>query len=805
MLVSYKWLQDFLKLDEDPYQLSEKITRTGVEVANVKHPQAGLKKLVVGHIIDCTPIKGTHLNLTHVDVGDEEPRQIVCGAPNVAAGEDVIVALPGARIADNIKIKKGKLRGYESNGMICGLQEIGFADSVVPEKYADGIFLFPTNADLQPGQEVFDLLGMDDYIFDFDITPNRADTLSMEGAAYEVGAIIDESVKIEDVTLKADGSDWTNQLKVQVDSKLAPKFYLRKITNVNVGASPLWLQTRLWNAGIRPINNVVDVTNYVMLLTGQPLHTYDARAFESGQLIVRTAKAGEKLTLLNEREVELNPNDIVITNGDQPVMMAGVMGGLNSEIKDDTTDVILEAAIFDPTLVRKAALRHANRTEASSRYEKGVNYDATMRALNMAALLLRNDAAGTIAEGIITGSDKKPEAITVKTTVSYINKVLGTEISLSEMLHIFKRLDFKVEVAGEDLAVDIPARRWDISIPADLVEEVGRLYGYDNIKSTEPILPETRGGYSQTEEIIRRIKSVVQGQGLTEAISYSLTSSEKAVTYTKTPQPLVKVQMPLNSNRSTLRQNLLTGLIDATAYNMARKQNQLALYEQGRVYDFAGNTYNEHEHLAALYAGNVYWDNWQHENEQIDFYYVKGQLMNLLLAIGIDLNQVEYKAEPIAGMHPTRTAGIYIKGHYVGLIGMISHEITSANKAMNGNEIYGYELDLDKIIPIIINPKTISQAAPKFPAIDRDLSVLIDQKVTNQEISDLIKTNGGKYLVKLRVIDTYQGSHVAQEKKSITYRLTFLNREDTLTDEVVTKAMSTIIDCLQDKLKAEIR
>ena len=805
MLVSYKWLQDFLELNKDPYQLGEKITRTGVEVADVKHPKEGLKKLVVGHILDCTPVEGTHLNVTHVDVGDEEPHQIVCGAPNVAAGEDVIVALPGARIADNIKIKKGKLRGYESNGMICGLQEIGFADSVVPEKYVDGIFLFPTDADLHPGQEVFELLGMDDYIFDFDITPNRADTLSMEGAAYEVGAIIDEPVKVEDVALKADGPDWTDQLKVQVDSKLAPKFYLRKIKNVKIGDSPLWMQTRLWNAGIRPINNVVDVTNYVMLLTGQPLHTYDARAFESGQLVVRKATAGEKLTLLNDHEVDLDPNDIVITNGDQPVMMAGVMGGLNSEIKEDTTDVILEAAIFDPTLVRKAALRHANRTEASSRYEKGVNYDATMRALNMAALLLRNDADGTIAEGIITGSDKKQESVTVRTTVSYINKVLGTEISSSEMLNLFKRLNFNVEVAGKDLVVDIPARRWDISIPADLVEEVGRLYGYDNIKSTQPVLPETRGGYSQTEDVIRRIKSVVQGQGLIEAISYSLTSSEKAVTYTKTPQPLVKVQMPLNSSRSTLRQNLLTGLIDAAAYNMARKQNQLTLYEQGRVYDFAGDTYNEHEHLAALYSGNVYWDNWQHENEQIDFYFVKGQLANLLLAIGIDLNQVEYKAETISGMHPTRTAGIYIKGHYVGLIGMISHEITNVNKAMNGNEIYGYELNLDEIIPLIINPKTISKAAPKFPAVDRDLSVLIDQEVTNQEIEDLIKANSGKYLIKLRVIDTYKGSHIAQDKKSIAYRLTFLNRKNTLTDEVVTKAMTAITDCLQDKLKAEIR
>ena len=366
MLVSYNWLQDFLNLDQEPHALAEKITRTGVEIADVKHPEEGLKKLVVGKVIDCEGVEGTHLHLTHVDVGEDEPLQIVCGAPNVAAGELVIVALHGARIAGNEKIKKGKIRGIESYGMICGLQEIGFSDSVVPEEFADGIYVFPEDADVKPGQDVYEALGMDDYILDFDITPNRADTLGMEGAAYEVGAIVDQKPKIGDVVLKEDGPDWTSSLEANVDEKLAPKFYLRKLTGVKIQPSPLWMQRRLWNAGIRPINNVVDVTNYVMLLTGQPMHAYDAKTFETGKLEVRLANKGEKLTLLNEKEVELDPRDIIITDGEKPVMMAGVMGGLNSEITSETTDVILESAIFDPTLVRKSALRHANRTEAST-------------------------------------------------------------------------------------------------------------------------------------------------------------------------------------------------------------------------------------------------------------------------------------------------------------------------------------------------------------------------------------------------------------------------------------------------------
>lgn len=806
MLVSYNWLKDFLDLDgQDPYELAEEITRSGVEIPDRIHPMDGLKKLVVGRVLDCEGVEGTHLHLTHVDVGEDEPLQIVCGAPNVAAGEDVIVALHGARIAGNEKIKKGKIRGMESYGMICGLQEIGFSDSVVPQEFVDGIYVFPADAEVKPGQDVYEALGMDDYILNFDITPNRADTLGMEGAAYEVGAIIDQKPKVEEkVVLKEDGPAWTDSLDVKVDEKLAPKFYLRKLENVKIQDSPLWLQRRLWNAGIRPINNVVDVTNYIMLLTGQPMHAYDAKTFANGKFEVRLANKGEKLTLLNEKEVDLDPKDIIITDGKKPVMMAGVMGGLDSEITSETTDVILESAIFDPTLVRKAALRHANRTEASSRYEKGVNWDATEKAINMAALLLRNDADATVDEGILKATDQKREPVVVKTTASYLNKVLGTKLSVDEIVKIFDRLCFKVDVDGDNLAVHVPNRRWDISIPADLVEEVGRLYGYDNLESTQPVLPETNGGYSEKEEMMRRMKAIVEGQGLMEAISYSLTSPEKAVRYTKDPKELVEVKSPLNSSRSAMRENLMTGLVDAASYNFARKQTQLALFEQGRTYDHDGGKFNEHEHLAAIYSGNTFAENWQHLTQKVDFYFVKGQLTNLFNAIGIDPEKVVYEAKGIKGMHPTRTAGIYIDKQYVGMIGMIAHAVTIADKALRGSELYGYEIDLDTIIPMLTKGVT-AVPAPKFPAIQRDLSLLVDKPVTNQEIENVIESNAGKYLVDLKVIDVYEGSHIAAGKKSISYNLTFLNREDTLTDDVVNNAMDKVVAALENDLAIKVR
>lgn len=806
MLVSYNWLKDFLDLDgQDPYELAEEITRSGVEIPDRVHPMDGLKKLVVGRVLDCEGVEGTHLHLTHVDVGEDEPLQIVCGAPNVAAGEDVIVALHGARIAGNEKIKKGKIRGMESYGMICGLQEIGFSDSVVPQEFVDGIYVFPADAEVKPGQDVYEALGMDDYILNFDITPNRADTLGMEGAAYEVGAIIDQKPKVEEkVVLKEDGPAWTDSLDVKVDEKLAPKFYLRKLENVKIQDSPLWLQRRLWNAGIRPINNVVDVTNYIMLLTGQPMHAYDAKTFANGKFEVRLANKGEKLTLLNEKEVDLDPKDIIITDGKKPVMMAGVMGGLDSEITSETTDVILESAIFDPTLVRKAALRHANRTEASSRYEKGVNWDATEKAINMTALLLRNDADATVDEGILKATDQKREPVVVKTTASYLNKVLGTKLSVDEIVKIFDRLCFKVDVDGDNLAVHVPNRRWDISIPADLVEEVGRLYGYDNLESTQPVLPETHGGYSEKEEMMRRMKAIVEGQGLMEAISYSLTSPEKAVRYTRDPKELVEVKSPLNSSRSAMRENLMTGLVDAASYNFARKQTQLALFEQGRTYDHDGGKFNEHEHLAAIYSGNTFAENWQHLTQKVDFYFVKGQLTNLLNAIGIDPEKVVYEAKGIKGMHPTRTAGIYIDKQYVGMIGMIAHAVTIADKALRGSELYGYEIDLDTIIPMLTKGVT-AVPAPKFPAIQRDLSLLVDKPVTNQEIENVIKSNAGKYLTELKVIDVYAGAHIDVGKKSIAYNLTFLNRKDTLTDDVVNNAMDKIVAALENDLAIKVR
>lgn len=805
MLVSYKWLQDFLDLTVEPHDLAEKITRSGIEIASTVHPEQGMKKVVVGHILSCEPVEGTHLNKTLVDVGEENPHQIVCGAPNVAAGQDVVVALPGARIAGNVKIGKSKLRGIESDGMICGLQELGFSDAVVPKEYVDGIYVF-NDPDLKPGMDALAALGMDDYILDFDITPNRADTSSMEGAAWEVGAITGQKPTIEPISLSEGGPEWTSDLQVSVDEKLAPKYYLRKITDVKISQSPLWLQTRLWNAGIRPINNIVDATNYAMLLTGQPLHAYDAATFNKGQLEVRLAKPGEKLQLLNDKDIELTSQDIVITDGEKPVTLAGVMGGKNSEVTDNTTEVLLESAVFDAALVRKSALRHDNRSDSSARFEKGVNWDNVQKALDLAALIMRNHGDATINNGEIKASDKQRATVKITTTYYRINKVLGTNLASDEINSIFDRLGFTVEAADQQLTVTVPNRRWDIFIDADLIEEVGRIYGYDNLPSTQPVLFETSGGYDEEETKVRHLRNLVEAQGLTETINYSLTSELKATLFKLDKKPIVSVNWPLNSSRTSLRETLLSGLLDTVAYNFSRKQTDLQLFEQGRVFDQENGQYHEYEHLAAVYTGTVAQDNWQHLNEAVDFYYVKGHLEALFSQVGLDQAKIDFRAETVPGMHATRTAAIYVNDQYVGFIGQVG-SLTSRqifDKSFKNRDVYAYELNLTKLLPLITKG-TKAQPAPKYPAIERDLSILVDKDISNDQIEAVIKANAGQYLYQIQVIDEYEGIQIGSDKRSLAYKLTFLNLKDTLTDEVVTSAMASIQSALTDKLSAQIR
>ena len=523
MKVSYDWLNEYLDLDVEPRDLAEKIARTSVDINDVYSLSDGLKKLVVGKVETCEPHPDSdHLHVCSVNVGEEEPLQIVCGAPNVAAGQKVIVALNGARIANNQKIKRGKIRGIESNGMLCALQEIGFSDRIAPKAYEAGIYILPDDA--KPGESVFSYLGMDDTIIDTDVTPNRGDMLSIYGNVNDIAAFYNLKPHFKEVAVEENDDQATADLiNAEIsDNKIAPTYKLRVIKGVQIQDSPLWLQIRLWNSGIRPINNVVDVTNYVLLKYGQPLHSYDYDKLPNHDISVRHARAGEKFVTLDDEEQALNENDIVVVSGDQPVALAGTMGGQATAVSGDTTTVALEAAIFDSVMVRKQARRLDLHSESSMRFERGINPATVETALNEAAQLIAQLAGGTVTKGIVTGSEKPAEDKNIELSLAKINHVLGTDLKMEDVTSVFDRLAFPNKLTSNDtVLVTVPARRWDISLPADLYEEVARIYGYDNLPESLPVMTRNHGGLSPRQRFIRATRHDFEGMGLNQAISYS--------------------------------------------------------------------------------------------------------------------------------------------------------------------------------------------------------------------------------------------------------------------------------------------
>ena len=805
MNVSYKWLSEYLNLDSiTPEELAEKLSRTGIEVEDVTIPQEGLKKIVVGHALSVVHHPDSdHSHICQVDIGEEEPSQIVCGAPNIAAGQKIIVALPGSRITGNKKIKKSKMRGEVSNGMVCSLEELGYSDKVIPKKYADGIYVLPEDA--VPGEEVFSYLAMDDAILDLSVTANRADALSMRGVAHEVAAVYDLEPSFKEVVLTEDSTDKVEDyMSVSVeDTTDAPIYTIRVIKDIKVKESPMWLQTKLMNAGIRPLNNIVDITNYILLEYGQPLHAFDYDQLNSKEILVRRAKENEELVTLDEEERTLTSNNIVITDGQKPVALAGVMGGLDSHITDDTVTVALEAALFEPISVRKTAKELNLRSESSSRFEKGINLATLQQASEHAAALMAELGEGTVVSGVASVDTAEVKDSVVKTTLGKINRSLGTAISAEEIEKIFHQLGFGVTISNEEVTVVVPPRRWDIHIEADLIEEVARIYGYDRLPSTLPTTESLPGGLTTKQRLVRHTRRFLEDAGLAQAISYVLTTPEKASRFMMRESDMTQLEMPMSEERSTLRMNLISGLLDDVQYNLSHNNQHAALYETGRVFykDPTQTLPIEEEHLAGVITGSLGEKDWQGEGEEVDFYVLKGILGELMTTYGL-VGEVEYQQDTNrSDMHPGRTATILLNGEEIGFIGQI-HPVTA--KELDINETYAFELNLDAIVQAE-KEATVYRGIPKYPGMTRDVALLVDDTVTNQQIVDVILEKGGKYLKHVRLFDLYQGEHIAPGKKSMAYTLAYLNPEATLQEEEVTKAFEEVKEAIVTQLNAEIR
>ena len=804
MKVSYKWLKEYLDLsDVTPDELAEKMSRTGIEVDDVIYPGKGLSKIVVGETLSVVDHPDSdHLHVCQVNIGTEEPIQIVCGAPNVAAGQKVIVALHGARITGNAKIKKGKMRGQESNGMICSLAELGYSESVVSKKYADGIFVLPAEA--VPGTEVVDLLELDDAILDIDITPNRADALSMRGSAYEVAAIYNKALKFPEAPVSEKTGSVTDYIKVTVeDTNDAPAYHIQVIKDVKIAESPLWLQNKLMNGGIRPINNVVDITNYILLEYGQPLHAFDYDQIGSKEIIVRRAKENETMTTLDGVERTLDTDNIVITNGTAPIALAGVMGGLDSEITDGTVTVALEAALFNPVLIRKTAGKFNLRSESSSRFEKGINVATIRTAGEHAAELIHELAGGTIVAGTASVDTVEVKDTEVVITLEKINRSLGTAISSGEVTAIFNQLGFASTFDGETFTVAVPPRRWDISIYADILEEVARIYGYDNLPETLPITPALPTALTPKQHTMRITRRFMEGAGLTQNISYVLTTAEKAREYAVEDKEGIRLAWPMSEDRSTLRMNLLSTLLDNAAYNVARKNTDIQFYEIGRVFFPSADSVLpiEAERLAGVMTGMAYQKDWQMAAEPVNFYHAKGVLDGYFETMGLS-DQIRFEAaKDLKWMHPGRTAAVYLGDAYIGYVGQV-HPATA--NAYDLKETYAFEIDFEAIIAA---PKEVitQQPIPKFPGVTRDVALLVDETVTHQQIVKTIKENGGKFLKDVHLFDIYQGKGIEDGKKSVAYSMSFLNPEATLVDEDINKAFTKLVAALETECGAAIR
>lgn len=806
MLVSYKWLNKYLDLSAvTPKELADKMSVTGIEVEGITVPEEGLKKIVVGEVKECVPHPDSdHLSICQVDIGEEELSQIVCGAPNVKAGIKVIVALPNSRIAGNVKIKKGKMRGQVSNGMICALQEIGYPDSVVPKEYAEGIYYLPQEA--VNGEPVFSYLDMDDSIIELSITPNRADALSMRGVAYEVGAIYRQTPHFAEEELVEAARPAKDKIKVTVeDPEAVPSYQIRIIEGVKIQSSPQWLQNILMNEGIRPINNVVDITNYILLLFGQPLHAFDYDRLGSQEIVVRQAKATEKIVTLDGETRELTPENLVITNGEQPVALAGVMGGLDSEITETTTTIALEAALFDPISIRRTAKQFNLRSESSARFEKGINQATVAEACDVAAAMIVSLAGGEVLQGAVAGSTYQVEDVTVTITLSRINHYLGTDLTVKEVNEIFEALGFGCQSEGETFTVTVPPRRWDIKIEADIIEEVARIYGYDRLPSTLPSGETVAGSLTQEQATTRKIRTLLEDSGLHEAISYALTTEEKSRQFTIKDSLVTRLDWPMSEDRSVLRMNLISGLLDDVNYNVARKNSDVAFYEVGRVFyqenDPLTHLPQEVKHVALALTGTWQDKSWQTQAEVVDFYTIKGLLENLFEQLGI-ATEISYQAtDSLKDMHPGRTAEIYLGETVIGFVGQV-HPNTA--KEYDVPETYVAEFDLSSVIEAAQKGMTF-HAVTKFPSVSRDIAMLVAETVTNQEIVTVIQSAAGKFLTDIQLFDVYQGKNIEEGHKSMAYSLTFENPEATMTDEEINRSMTKIEKALSETVGANIR
>lgn len=788
-MISLEWVKDYIDIsDQDLKELAVKITKAGINVEKVITNH--IDHLTIGEIVECAPHPNSdHLNLCQVRINDKEIKQIVCGAPNVRKGLKVIVALPGAHLPGDFEIKVSKIRGIESNGMICALYELGLEEKT-EEAYNRGIHELDDDAPV--GEDPLSYLGLDNTLYELDIHKHRNnDCYYHIGFAYEIGAILNRKVTLPDDSFTEVNDSISQYFNLDVNTKKCPYYLAKMVKNIKIGESPDFIKQRLVSAGMRPINNVVDISNYVMLEYGQPLHFFDKDKL-GNYIKVRDAHKDEKIITLDGKERVLKTSDIVITDGKNPVCIAGVMGGENTEVDENTTTILIESAIFDSSSIRYTASNLELRSEASIRYGKGLNYEYTEAALRRACHLLQKYAGAEVLSGVVKHDtiDKKKKTVSFKE--KDINKLLGIDISFEDMKVELERLDFEYEIKDDMFHVTIPNRRLDIEPNInDIAEEIGRLYGYHNLISTLPKVSIKRGDYIGDVKYRKQVSKRLRRLGLNEAKTYTLVSPKMAEQFNYEEKEKVVLPNPMSIDKSIIRTSIIPSLLNVYDYNKKRNVKDIMLYEIAKTYD---SSYKEESKIAGLLSGEYISNGWNF-TKKVDFYIVKGIIENLLDYMGFD-NRYIFEKASVKDLHPGISANILIDHQVVGIIGKVHPRITK-------DDIYIFELSLQALMK---KTKTLKyQEAPKYPDITKDVAFIVDKKVLSSDIEKEIRKNGTKILNEVKVFDLYEGEKVPEGKRSIAYSLVFNDYTRTLKEEEVDSIFRTIIDKVTTKFNCEIR
>lgn len=810
MQVSIKWLKDYIDFTETPEQLADKLTMAGIPVENVVDPGEGLEKVVTGRIEKLEPHQNSdHLQICTMNVGLAENIIIVTGAQNVAEGQVVPVAMVGAHLPNGMKISKGKLRGVASNGMLCSAQELKLDLEKLPEEQKTGIFILPS--DTPVGIPAKDVLGLNDVVLEFELTANRADCFSVFGLVREIAAITGNKPHFPEIKVNEDDNTKLNDIfSVEIaDPDLCSRFSTRMLKNVKIGPSPEWMQQRLEGAGIRSINNVVDVTNFVMIELGHPMHAYDYDKITGKKLIARRAIEGEELHTLDDTSRKAKGEMLVITDSEKAAGLAGIMGGFETEITDTTTTVVLESADFYGPCIRRTARACGLSSEASGRFERGVDSETTIKALDRAAQLLQEMGACTVCEGIVDVYPNPKQANYVTFTPEQINNHLGTNIAKDVMLNIITSVGFDVtKDENDEITVKVPSWRNDVTCMADISEEIARLHGFDKIKSTLPNGVSMQGTQSAKQTFIDKVKASLSSQGLYETISFALTNEE---TFNKLniPQdsPLrkaVPIMNPLSDEYPLVRTTLLSSIFDNLARNLARKNDDVALFEVGSVFFPKAlpvtELPDEVVKIAGAITGRRNAQGWNQTNDMVDFYDAKGIIEELLANLRVTRYTVE--AGTHYAMHPGKTA-LFKKGRDVIVtVGEVHPAVLSAYGITK--PVYIFELDATTVMKYMAKDLKY-KALPKYPATSRDLAMLVDVDVNAADIEKAMTKAAGQNLTQITLFDVYTGKQVEEGKKSLAFSLTFQSNDKTLTDAEIDPAIEKIVAKLQKDFNANLR